>query len=134
MFVYAMNLELSEMAKKKFCTFEAKPASGLFHTYFLCKSSFRVISMIKMVILHQSKPMSLYLKIKKLKILKFVNSMFIIHKYRNKTSIQRILKSNSTSFMLRNIFCEMKCKKVIHWGGVWGLGEWGNHPNCFLEL
>ena len=47
------------------------PQSGLFHPYFLCKSSFRVISMIKMVIWDQSKPISLYLKMKKLKIKKF---------------------------------------------------------------
>ena len=46
--------------------------------------------------------------------------MFIIYKNRNKTSIQPILKSNSTSFMFNNIFCEMKGKKVIHWGGNGG--------------
>ena len=34
----------------------------------------------------------------------------------NKTSIQPILKSNSTSFMFNNIFCKIKSKKVIHWG------------------
>ena len=50
--------------------------------------------------------------------------MFIIHKNVNKTSIQLILKSNSTSFMFNNIFCEMKCKKVIHLG-LEGLGELG---------
>ena len=65
-----------------------------------------------MVILDQSKPISLYLKKKK----KNVNCVFIIRKTRNKTSIQPILKSNSTSFMFNNIFCEMG-KKVIHWGG-----------------
>ena len=43
---------------------------GLFHPYFVCKFSFREISMIKMVILDQSKPISLILKIKKLKIQK----------------------------------------------------------------
>ena len=43
--------------------------------------------------------------------------MFIIHKNGNKTSIQPILKSESTSFMFNNIFCEMNGKKVIHWGG-----------------
>ena len=58
--------------------------------------------------------------------------MFIIHKNRNKTSIQPILKSNSTSFMFNNIFCEMNIKKVIQWGG--GQGEWVNHPNFFLEV
>ena len=41
--------------------------------------------------------------------------MYIIHKNGNKTSIQPILKSNSTSLMFNNIFCE-KIKKVIHWG------------------
>ena len=57
--------------KVKFLTFQAQPAQlGLFHPYFLYKSSFRVISMIKMVILDQSKPISLYLKKKKSKIRK----------------------------------------------------------------
>ena len=46
--------------------------------------------------------------------MKFVNYMFIIHKNGNKTSIQPIIKSNSTSFMFNNSFCEMKGKKVIH--------------------
>ena len=50
--------------------------------------------------------------------------MFIIHKNGNKTSIQPILKSNSISFMFNDIFCEMKGKKVIHWGGgPGGMGE-----------
>ena len=40
------------------------PQLGLFHPYFVSKTSFRVISMIKMVILVQSKPISLILKIK----------------------------------------------------------------------
>ena len=43
--------------------------------------------------------------------------MFIIHKNGNKTSIQPIQKSDSTSFIFNNIFCEMG-KKVIHWGGM----------------
>ena len=67
-----------------------------------------------MVILNQSKPISLYLKIKKFKNPKYVNCAFIIQKNGNKTSIQPILKSNSTSFKFNNIFCEMKGKKVIH--------------------
>ena len=46
--------------------------------------------------------------------------MYIIHKNGKKTSI---LKSNSTSFMFNNIFCEMDIKKVIHWGEAWGMGE-----------
>ena len=37
----------------------SKPALGLFHPYFVCKSSCRVISMIKMVILYQNKPILL---------------------------------------------------------------------------
>ena len=48
--------------------------------------------------------------------------MFIIHKNGNNTNIQPILISNSISLMFIKIFCEMKVKKVIHWGG--GLGEW----------
>ena len=66
-----------------------------------------------MVILDQSKPISLYLKIKKFKNPKFVNNTFIINKNGNKTSIQHILKSNSTSFMFNNVFCEIKGKNVI---------------------
>ena len=47
--------------------------------------------------------------------------MFIIHKNGNKTSIQHILKLNSTSFMFNKKLCEMKGKQVIHGGG--GMGE-----------
>ena len=77
--------------------------------------------MIKIIILDQSKPISLYLKKKKSKFKnpKYVNYTFIIHKNRNKTSIQPILKSNSTSFMFNKKFCEMKGKKVIHLGELW---------------
>ena len=76
--------------------------------------------MIKIVIWDQSKPISLYLKIKKNKNQKFVNCTFIIHKNGNKTSMQLILKSKSTTFMFDKHFCEMG-KKVIHWAG--GMGE-----------
>ena len=73
-----------------------------------------------MVILYQSKPISLYLKIKNLKLKnpKFANCTFIIHKNGNKASIQPILKLNSTSFMFNNIIYEMNIRKVIHWGGA----------------
>ena len=76
MFVYAMNFELSEMAKKlSFGLFRPNlPQLGLFHPYFVSKTNFRVIPMIKMVILEQSKPILLYLKIKKSKIEKPKNS------------------------------------------------------------
>ena len=46
------------------------PQLGLFHPYFACKSSFIVISMIKIVILDQSKQIFLLLKNKKSKIKK----------------------------------------------------------------
>ena len=58
--------------------------------------------------------------------------MFIIHKNGNNTSMQIIIKLNSTSFMFNNIFCEMKGKKVIHWGEPEGNG--GPHPNFVLEV
>ena len=76
-----------------------------------------------MAILDQSKPILLYLKIKnkKFKNPKFVNCTFIIDKNGNKTSIQQILKLNSTSFMVNKFFCVMG-KKVIHWGAAWGNG------------
>ena len=126
-FMFMMNFELPEMSKKRSLGFFRNnlPQLGSFHPYFVCKSSFRVISITKMVIWDQSKPISLYLKIKNLKFKnpKFANCTFIIHKNWNKTSIQPILKSNSTSFMFNNIFCQMKDKNVINWGG--GLGEWG---------
>ena len=81
--------------------------------------------MIKMVILDQSKPISLYLKIKnkKFKNQNFVNCTFIIDKNRNKTSIQPILKSNSTSFMFNTFVCDMKGKKLSIGGGPGGMGE-----------
>ena len=59
-----------------------------------------------MIILDQSKPISLYLKIKKSKIRK----LHVCYS-----------ESNSTSFMFNKNFCEMG-KKVIHQGG----GAWGN--------
>ena len=64
MFVYAMNFELPEMAKKlSFGLFRPNlPQLGLFHPYFVSKSCFRVISMIKMVILDQRKAVSLILE------------------------------------------------------------------------
>ena len=100
MFMFMMNFELPEMSKKwNFRFFRPNlPQLGLFHPYFVCKSSFRVISMTKMVILDQSKPISLYLKIKKFKNQKFVNCTFVIHKNRNNSSILPFLKSNSTSY------------------------------------
>ena len=59
-----------------------------------------------MVILNQSKPIYLIFEKKNQNFInpKFVHSTFIIHKNGNKTSIQPILKSNSTSFMTNNIF------------------------------
>ena len=66
MFVYAMTFELSEMLKKwSFRLFSPNLHQlGLFHLYFISKTSLRVISMIKIVILDQSKPIWLILKIK----------------------------------------------------------------------
>ena len=107
---------------------------GLFHPYFVCKCSFREISMIKMIILDQSKPISLILKMKKKKNSKIRHlyiSRLLFHKNGNKKSIRPIPKSNSTSFIFNNIFCEMNIKKVIHWGVR---GESGNRPNLFLEV
>ena len=64
MFVYDMNFELPETAKKwSFELFRQNlPQLGLFHPSFVCKSSFRVISMIKIIIWDQSKPISLILE------------------------------------------------------------------------
>ena len=59
MFVYALNFELPEMAKKWSFGRPNLAQLGLFHPYFVSKTSLRVISMIKMVILDQSKPILL---------------------------------------------------------------------------
>ena len=59
MFVYVINFELPEGKKVKFWTFQSQHASGLFHPYFISKSCFGVISMTKIVILDQSKAISL---------------------------------------------------------------------------
>ena len=60
--------KLPEMAKKwNFEFFRPNLRElWLFHPYFVCKCSYREISMIKIVILDQSKPISLILKIKNL--------------------------------------------------------------------
>ena len=60
------------MAKNEISDFSgpACVSLGYYIHYFVCKCSFREISMIKMVILDQSMPISLILKIKKLKIQK----------------------------------------------------------------
>ena len=60
-FMFTMNFELPEMSKElSFGFFRPNlPKLGLFHQYFVSKSCFRVISMIKMVILDESKPISL---------------------------------------------------------------------------
>ena len=100
--------------------------------------------MIKIVILDQSKPISLYLKIKKSKIQKFINYTFIIHKNGNNTGIQPILKLNYTSFMFNTIFCKMRwrVKKLStdHWGGPGGNGgavlisSWKCNFSIYLDI
>ena len=50
------------------------PQLGLFYPYFSCKNNFRVISIIKMVILDLSRPISVYLKNKKIQNSKIKNS------------------------------------------------------------
>ena len=70
MFGYAINFELKDMAKKwSFRLFMPNlPELSTLKNLPVCKSSFRVISMIKIVILDQSKPISVILKNKKYKI------------------------------------------------------------------
>ena len=50
----------------KFWIFQAQPAlvRVISSIFFLCKSGFRIISIIKVILFDQSKPISLYLKIK----------------------------------------------------------------------
>ena len=87
-----------------------------------------------MAILDQSKPISLYLKIKKFKNIKFVSCTIIIQKNGNQISMQPILKSNAPSFMFNNFFCEMKGKKVIHWGGAI-MENWNqDHPERYSNF
>ena len=145
MSVYAINFELPEISKKWTLDFSDPnlPQLGLFHPDFVCKSSFRVISMVKMVISDQSKPIYLIFEKKKnqnFKNSKFVHRPFIIHKNRNKTSIPPILKSNSTSFLFNNIFGEIKGKKVIHWRVPGGNGRhvlilsWRCNLSIYLDI
>ena len=92
-----------------------------------------------MVILDQSKRIQLYLKIKIFKNPKFANCTFIIHRNRNKTSIQPILKSKSTSFMFNKKNCEIG-EKVIHQGGASGNGgtvqiaSWKCNFSIYLDI
>ena len=66
MFLYAIIFELPEMAKIEILDFSGPTcvSSGYFLQYFICKCSFREISMKKCLILDQSKSILLYLKIK----------------------------------------------------------------------
>ena len=64
MFTYAMKFVCPK--KWSFGLFRPNLLQlGLFHPYFLCNSIFRVTAIMKMVILDQSKPISLYCKIKR---------------------------------------------------------------------
>ena len=60
-FMFTINFKLPEMSKKwSFGFFRPNlPQLGLFYPYFVSKSCFRVISMIKIVIWDQSKPILL---------------------------------------------------------------------------
>ena len=67
--------------------------------------------------------------------------MFIIHKNRNNTSIQPILKLNYPSFMFNNIFCEINTKKVIHLegggrgnGGTVLMSFWKCNHSIYLDI
>ena len=123
MFVCAMNFWAARNGKKlNFGLFRPNLRElGLFHPYFVCKYSFREISMIKIVILDQSKPISLILKIEKIKIKKSkickLNVYYIIHTNGNKTSIQPIL------YRILHLLCSIRffvrwiSKSYPHWEG-----------------
>ena len=72
MFVYAINFSAPRNEKKLIFDFSGPSCVSYryFIWYFVCKYSFREISMTKMVILDQSKPISQILKNKKSKIQK----------------------------------------------------------------
>ena len=108
-------LSCQKWKKMKLLFFRPKLCElGLFHTYFVCKYSFRYILIIFIIILGPNKLFFLILKKQKSKFKnkKIMNYTFNIHKYGKKTGIQPILKSNSTSFMLNNCFSGMNLKKV----------------------
>ena len=73
MFVCAMNFRAARNNQKlTFLLFRPNQSElGLFYPYFVWKCSFREISMIKIFILDQNKPIWLILKIKKSKNQKF---------------------------------------------------------------
>ena len=100
------------------------PQLGLFHPDFVCKSSFRAISMIKTVILDQSQPISLILKIKS-KIQK--SEICTLHVYYSlKRKLDKYTTHSKIEFIVRWV------KKLSTGRRAWG--EWGNRPNFVLEV
>ena len=106
--------------------------SCFFHPYFVCKFSFRIISMMKMIILDKNKPIWLILKIQKFKNPEIVNYTFIIHKNGNKTSIQHILKLNSTSFVLNNFV--LNREEGGRKGGSVLISSWKCNYSIYLDI
>ena len=96
--------------------------------------------MMKMVILDQSKPISLYFKNKKnSKIRNLLIARLLFIKTEIRQVYKPILKSNST-FMFNKKFCEMKGEKVKPLGGAWGNGgtiqiaSWKCNFGIYLDI
>ena len=88
-YVYDEFWAARNVKKVKFWIFQANlPQLGLFHPYFVSKSSFRVISMIKIVILDQSKPISLIFE-KKI-IIQKIQNLDIVRLLFAKTKIRQV--------------------------------------------
>ena len=78
-------LSCQKWQKVQFGIFQARPASFRVISYFVCKSSFRVISMTKIAILDQMKPISLIFKNKKTKIKKSkICKLHVYYSYKRK--------------------------------------------------
>ena len=113
MIVCAMNFSAARNVKK--LSFSPLRPNLRELGLFVCKLSFIEILMINIFI---------WIKISRF------GKFFDLAKNGNNTSILRIPKSNSISFMLNNSFYEMNSKKVTH-GGDPGV-NWGNIPNFLV--
>ena len=99
---------------------------ALSRPHFLSKCSFREVSNIFFLLFRMkiSRFGKFWKTIKqKYKNRTLVNCTFIIHENGNKTSIQPVLKLNSTPFMFNNNFCDMSIKKSYIRRGSGGMGE-----------
>ena len=135
-------LSCQKWQKLKFWTFQAQPDSvrplRLFHPYFVSKTSFSVISMIKIVILYQSKPISLILKVKLSKIQK-IRNLYIARLLFINTEIRQVYNPfyNWILHLLCSIifFVTWRVKNLSTWGpgGTIQILSWKCNFSIYLD-